>query len=243
MADPRKTAAELARALETRLGERLHSVLLFGSVARGEAVEGVSDINILVLLDRVDAAALEATGPLARRWANAGNTVPLVMAEDEWRRAADVFAIELSDMKDAHVILHGRDPLVELEVDPAALRLQVEREIRGKLLQLREGMLVSAEDEAALGRLLMVALPSFVTYLRATLRLLGQPVPMTSPEVITEAARRIGFSPRPLLQVWEARATARPLHAGVADPLVRDYYAVAETTAAFVDQLSESRSE
>ena len=89
MADPRKTAAELARALETRLGERLHSVLLFGSVARGEAVDGVSDINVLVLLDRVDAAALEATGPLARRWANAGNTV-LVMAEDEWRRAADV---------------------------------------------------------------------------------------------------------------------------------------------------------
>src|SRR5690606_36782580 len=122
MADQRKTAAEIARALETSLGERIHSVLLFGSVARGEAVEGVSDINVLVLLDRVDAAALEATGPLERRWANAGYTVPLVMAEDEWRRAADVFAIELSAMKDAHVILHGHDPLVELEVDPAALR-------------------------------------------------------------------------------------------------------------------------
>ncbi len=237
MADPRKTAAELATSLEQRLGERLHSVLLFGSVARGEAIAGVSDINILVLLDRVDAGALETAAPLARRWAEAGNTVPLVMAEEEWRRAADVFAIELSDMRDAHEVLHGRDPLTDLDVDPSALRLQVEREIRGKLLQLREGMLVGAEDEATIGRLLMVALPSVVTYLRAALRLVGRTVPARSPEVITEAGALLGVDPKPLLRVWEARATARPLHAGVADPLVRGYYALAEATAAFVDQL------
>src|SRR5690606_2226458 len=142
-----------------------------------------------------------------------------------------------SDMRDAHEVLHGRDPLTDLDVDPSALRLQVEREIRGKLLQLREGMLVGAEDEATIGRLLMVALPSVVTYLRAALRLVGRTVPARSPEVITEAGALLGVDPKPLLRVWEARATARPLHAGVADPLVRGYYALAEATAASVDQL------
>src|SRR5690606_15812374 len=108
---------------------------------------------------------------------------------------ADVFAIELTDMRDAHVILHGRDPLAELEVNPSDLRLQVEREIRGKLVQLREGMLIAAEDVEATGRLLSVALPSFVTYLRSTLRLVGRPVPDTSPEVVREAGTLIGVDP------------------------------------------------
>ena len=83
MADPRKTAAELARALETRLGERLHSVLLFGSVARGEAVDGVSDINVLVLLDRVDAAALEGHRPAGAAVGQRGEHGP-----SSWRKTS-----------------------------------------------------------------------------------------------------------------------------------------------------------
>lgn len=241
MSDPRRTAAEFAAALADRLGERLHSVLLYGSVARGEAVPGVSDINVLVLVDRVDAAVLRLASPLARRWARSGNTAPLLMAEPEWRRAADVFAIELADMRDAHQVLHGGDPLGALHVDPAALRLQVERELRGKLLQLREGMLLAAEDEAAVGRLLLVALPSFVTYMRATLRLAARPVPARSPEVIDEAGRLIGVDPSALRRVWEARAARRAIRAGVDDPLVHGYYALAEGAAAFVDHLPDTR--
>ncbi|HEX7118759.1 MAG TPA: nucleotidyltransferase domain-containing protein [Longimicrobiales bacterium] len=242
MNDPGRTAAEFAEALHEKLGERLHSALLFGSVARGEAVQGVSDINVLVLLDRIDADALRAASPLARRWAKSGNTAPLLMAEEEWRRAADVFAIELADMRDAHRILHGRDPLAELEVDVASLRLQTERELRGKLLQLREGMLLAAEDEAAVGRLLLLALPSFVTYLRATLRLAGRDVPPRTPEVIEAAARLVESDPAPLLRTWEARTRRQPIRAGVDAPLVVGYYALAERTAAYVDHLSEPRT-
>ncbi len=241
MDDPRETAAEFAASLAERLGDRLHSALLFGSVARGEAVPGVSDINVLVLLDRIDAAALRAASPLARRWAESGNTAPLFMAEGEWRRAADVFAIELTDMRDAHEILHGRDPLEGLEVDGAALRLQAERELRGKLLQLREGMLLAAEDEQAVGRLLMLALPSFVTYMRAALRLVGRRVPRRGPETIEDAGQLVGADPSALLRVWEARSHREPIRAAVDDPLVLGYYALAESTAAFVDNLSDTR--
>lgn len=237
MTDPRQTTAAFTRALEERMGGRVHSVVLYGSVARGEAVEGVSDINVLVLLDRVDSTALQELAPLARRWTESGNTAPLLMAEDEWRQAADVFAIELSDMKDAHDILHGRDPLTELTVEFSALRLQVERELRGKLIQLREGMLLSGDDQEAIGKLLLVALPSFLTYLRATLRLVDRPVPATSPEVLEQAGVVLGVDPAPLLRVWEARSRRRAVKASLDASLVNGYYAVAEKTAAFVDNL------
>lgn len=239
MSDPRDAAKAFTRELELLFGDRLRSVLLYGSVARGEAVPGVSDINILMLLDTVDAGALSAASPLARRWAEAGNSVPLVMAWDEWQRASDAFAIELADMKDAHETLHGLDPLEGLEVERPALRLQAERELRGKLLQLREGMLFAAADEADIGRLLLVAAPSFVTYLRVALRLAGRDVSNDSVKVIEEGSRLVGGEADAFRTVWEARKRAEPISAGVGDSIVAGYYDLAERTAAFVDSVAE----
>lgn len=241
MKDPKTSATEFAGALVERFGDRLHSVLLYGSVARDEAIPGVSDINVLVLLDRIDADTLRQAAPLAKRWARAGNTAPLFMTTDEWRRAADAFAVEAADMRDAHERLHGADPLADFEVDPTALRLQAERELRGKLLQLREGMLLAAEEPEAVGRLLLVALPSFVTYMRAALRLADRPVPRDSGAVIDRAGELLGVEPAALHTVWDARRGRQRLRVAVDDPLVQGYYTIAEATAAFVDTLGEVR--
>src|SRR5690606_5502742 len=124
--DPLDSARKLTAELDRLLGGRLRSVVVYGSVARGEAIEGVSDVNVLVLLDRVDPETLRRLSPVAQKWAGAGITPPLLMAWPEWRRGADAFASELADMKDAHVMVHGEDPLRSLDVDPVELRLQAE---------------------------------------------------------------------------------------------------------------------
>ena len=49
MVDPRKTAARLAQELRNTFGEDLRSVVLFGSVVRGEVVPGVSDVVSLAV--------------------------------------------------------------------------------------------------------------------------------------------------------------------------------------------------
>lgn len=243
MKDPRQAAREFAGALAATLGDRLRSVVLYGSVARGEAVPGVSDINVLVLLDRIDPAALRTAAPAARRWADAGNTAPLLMAWSEWRRASDSFAVEFADMRDAHEVLHGDDPLDGLSIEPTALRLQTERELRGKLLQLREGMLLAGERRRDIGRLLMLALPSFVTYFRAVLRLAGRPAPLRSESAIEEAAALVEADPAPFLDVWRARVRRVPPSVPLDAPLVTGYYALAERTAGYVDALAQEREE
>lgn len=243
MKNPRESARTFAAALGKHLGDGLESVLLYGSVARGEAVPGVSDTNVLVLLERIDAGVLKRGSALARRWVRAGNTVPLLMTWAGWRRAADAFAIELSDMLDAHEVLHGRDPLEGLVVERLALRLQAERELRGKVLQLREGLLLAAEDTADVGRLLLTALPSFTTYLRAALRLTGGRVSLDSAEVIRDAAPLVGAPGDAFLRVWNARTGRTAIRADVDDPLVAGYYTLAERTAEFVDTLPEAVNE
>ena len=236
-ANPRDSARRLTDGLRERAGANLRSVVLHGSVARNEAVAGVSDVNVLVLLDEAGPDQLRAIAPLAREWLESAGGPPLILTEAEWRRAADVFAIEVADMKDAHELLFGADPVAGLEPKRQELRLQTERELRGKLLQLREGTLIAAESPTELGWLLSAALPSFTAYMRATLRLAGRDVPKDTPSVILATAEVITGDPAPFAAVWEARAAGRKLEASIDDPIVADYYGLAERMADHVDTL------
>jgi predicted nucleotidyltransferase len=242
MTDPRETAEQLAQEMASLYGPRLRSVVLYGSIPRGEAIAGVSDINLLVLLDLVDAAALRLGAPTARRWVEAGNSSPLLASWREWEESADAFAIEVADMRDAHVVLRGHDPIAHLPEDPVALRLQAERELRGKLVQLRTGLLLSAGKPDEIGTLLLRALPSFTTYCRAIIRLAGRTPPARSPETIEEAARIAGFDAAALAQAWQARAAARPIRAPLDSALTQGYYAAVVRATEYVDSLSKARN-
>ncbi len=235
--NPREAAEQLTAGLRERAGPNLRSVVLHGSVARDEAVAGVSDVNVLVLLDEAGPDDLRAIAPLARDWLASAGGPPLILTEREWARAADVFAIEVADMKERHELLYGMDPVATLEPKRNELRLQTERELRGKLLQLREGTLLAAESPTELGWLLTAALPSFTAYMRATLRLAGRDVPGDTPSVIIATSETIGGDPAPFGEVWAARSAGRKLEAKIDDPIVADYYGLAERMADHVDRL------
>lgn len=242
MADPVETAGRFAADLARVLGERLRSVLLYGSVPRGEAVPGVSDINVLVLLDEVRLEQLGELAPLARRWTGKGNTAPLILGWDEWSRSADVFAVEVADMRDHHRLLLGEDPLTGAAVGLRPLRLQTERELRGKLVQLHEGLMLAAPDPKSVGKLLLTALPSFATYFRATLRLAGQEVPSGSGEVITSVADLVGADGSAMLELWSARGEKRAPRLAAADPLVAGYDGLVRKVTEYVDHLAEGNA-
>src|SRR5690554_6349373 len=60
-------ALEIARQLQRDFGSSLKSVLLFGSLARCDYVDGVSNINLLVLMDDVNVALLDRAVSHAKR--------------------------------------------------------------------------------------------------------------------------------------------------------------------------------
>jgi hypothetical protein len=234
MTDPRRLADEFVTGLKRDLGERMRSAALFGSAARDEWVEGVSDVNVLVLVDNIDAQLL-ARGSAVARGSVKRSVMPLLMELEEWRRAGDVFSIELADMKDAHVPLFGDDPVAHYSADTGNLRLQAERELRAKLLHLHAGMLLAGDDRKRLGSLFMHALPSFTTYMRAALRLAGQPVPATTPEVIEQACETAGADADSFLRVYKARSTRSKLELDPGTPLADRFNASAQQLAEYID--------
>lgn len=216
----------------------MKSAVLFGSVPRGEAVAGVSDVNVLVLVESIGAARLQTAAPVIQHWIRAGNTPPHFYSVSEWEGMRDTFAIEMADMQDAREVLHGVDPVPAEAVLPSDLRLHAEREMRETLLHLRLRMLLGANDPMELGRLLLSGLPSFTAYMRAALRLSGREPGLDSREVIEQAGVLIGADPMPLLVCWDARNERKGMAVPITDPLIEGYTDFTRELVDYLDRLS-----
>jgi predicted nucleotidyltransferase len=236
MREPRDLAESYVRELRTASGNRLQAATLFGSAARGEWIDGISDVNVLILVDTIDAALLAQSAPASKRAVALGVT-PLLMELAEWAAAADVFAIEFSDMQQASETLFGESPTAGVTVQPAKLRLQAERELRARLLNLHGGMLLGAGDRKRLGELLLLSLPSFTTYLRAALRLAGRDVPASSREVITTGCDLVGADDSAFLQLLAARTGGDGLELELGDALADNLNTAAKRLASYIDEL------
>src|SRR5437763_1507393 len=216
-------AAEVARAL----GARLVALLLYGSWARGTHVPDRSDVNTLLICDTVDDALFAALAPAMRAWARGGHPAPPILTEREWRESADAFPIEYEDMRDAHRLLAGRDPWPGIQVDRGQLRRQLEHELMGKLVRLRQAYAALHEDPKQLARVVVGSAGGFFTMLRAVLRLAGRPVPASPAELVRSAAA-------PLVQ----HAMGGPVpRLGKGDPLAAAYLEAVASTAAYVNRL------
>lgn len=233
----RKRAQDFARSLVERYGDEVVSVVLYGSAARGDYKEGLSDLNTLVLLRTISPELLRRGTEIARAWAEEGNPPPLMFSESEWYASADVFPIELGDIAEAHVVLHGTDPFEGMKIDWEHLRLQCEHELRSKQIQLREQYMLLSTDPAAIGQLLAHSFPTFLTLFRAALRVAGVAAPRDPEAAIAAVAERADFDPAPFLEVHNARRTNASLKPPPDAPVVTGYLTAVARTSSWLDRL------
>lgn len=241
MSDPRTIAAKLTAQLRTAFVDELRSVVVFGSLPRGESVPGVSDLNMLVLLASMDAATLQRAAPILQQWIRQGNTPPYVYSWEEWGGMQDTFAIEIADMNDAREVLWGEDPVTVDGVTYANLRRQTEREIRDTLLQLRLRLMVAAPGPADVGALLLSGIPSFGAYMRSALRLVGETPGLDTRSVIERTARLIDADASAMLSCFDVRRTKHYLELSLTDPMLERYMAFVRGLLRFLDRLPADR--
>jgi predicted nucleotidyltransferase len=119
-------------------GSDLESIILYGSSARGEYVAGRSDINFMIVLSSAGIENLSRAMPLAAKWRSSRVSTPLFLSRDYITTSLDTFPIEFLTMKAAYKMVFGQDLLKDLAFDKSFVRLQCERELKAKLLHLRQ---------------------------------------------------------------------------------------------------------
>lgn len=195
------TLDELVRQLQAVYRDELVAVVLYGSAAAGEHIPKKSDYNVLVVVRELDLARLGAEAAVARAWADAGSPPPMTLTEEEWRTSADIFPMEYADILERHKVLAGVAPFDGIAVDKAHLRLQVEHEAMGKLIQLRQGILAAGGEDKRLVELLPRSLSSFMVVFRAVLRLHGEVPPTDYQQLSRAVGAKAGFDAEPFVAV------------------------------------------
>lgn len=187
-------------AVDPVLGDR-YAAVLYGSAARGDWHPDRSDINLLLVADTLSHADLRGLGPALAGLPETWRSPPLLFTRAEWARSLDVFPIELTDMLLAHEVLRGNDPLQAAQPHPSHLRASLERELHAKLVRLRQGYALRAGDPQALGAFATGTLGPILVLARATLVLLGRPVPERPAAVLRAFAEATGAATAPLAEL------------------------------------------
>jgi hypothetical protein len=226
----------LVQQLRAAHGDALEAVVLYGSAARNSGTPSGA-MDVLVVVRALADDALRAAGAATRSWMEAGNPAPLTFTSAEWKSSTDIFAIEHADILSAHRVLHGTLATEGHEVKRADLRLQLEREVMGKLLQLRREMQARYGDAAGQRALLEAAHGTVFALFRAALRLTdGLTAPYLDSEVVArDVAGKAGFDAAPFLALVAHRRGTTKIAEKEAAAVLRGCHDGLERLAAWLD--------
>jgi hypothetical protein len=185
--------SELVRRLKSAFGDRLVSVVLYGSAAMGDWHEQSSDLNVLCVLDRLSRPELAQSEAVFRWWRQQGNPPPLLMNEEELRASTDCFPMEFHDMQEHRRVLYGPDAIQNLHIDPSFYRAQVEHELRAKQIRLRQKAAEILSRPGQLLNLLTDSISTFCVLGRHALILSGHEPRWKKTEIVAALEQAIGI--------------------------------------------------
>ncbi|NLI16650.1 MAG: hypothetical protein GX409_10245 [candidate division Zixibacteria bacterium] len=239
----REIAAGFSRALIDGFGDKLLSIIIFGSAARTtksgapeDFKEGVSDINMAIVLDRVTSVELNMIINLSRKYQKGNLALPLIFKGDHIATSLDTFPLEFSDMKQRHICIFGEDPLENAVIENKNLRHQCEVEFKGKLVQLRRGYLAAGENKENLTALLAASISSIIAACRGMVRLKNQTPPDSVADLLTLVAAHYSIEIEPVKRVWQLKRGEIEESTATLQILFDNYLKSIESLANLVDK-------
>ncbi len=218
-------------------GEDLIAIILYGSAARGDYIYKKSDINFLIVLSETGIQRLRSALALTPKWQKRRVITPLILTEEYIHSALDSFPIEFLTMKLHYQVVYGKDLLAEIEIKPEHLRLQCERELRGKLLHLREGYLNTHGRSRNIKSLIRFSLPAFTSIFTALLYLKHIETPHLNHQIFAKIAEAFGLEETLLKKILTFKENKIKLNHLQLNQLMEDYIEQIRKLTQIVDQL------
>jgi hypothetical protein len=153
---------------------------------------------------------LDKAHPALQSWRRSSLALPHFMTLESLRSSVDSYPLEILDFRSFHRVIVGGDPLTGIPIPLEPLRLQIEREARGKQLLLRQTWAAHATKDRELTEVMQRALKSFTVMFQGILELKNLPHPASRPELFDQAAKIAGYSAQPFQQIHDLRLGRKP---------------------------------
>ena len=235
-------AAKIKPFLEEILGkyqEKIHSINVTGTAITDDYDEKVSDVNSVFILKEMDLKFLELIAPLGKKYGKNKVAAPLIMTPDYIKTSLDVFPIEFLNFKLIHSTVFGEDILENIEITKMDLRHQCERELKAKLIWLRQGYISSQGDRKMLTEGFVNSIAGYIPLFRGIIVLLGKEPPLIQKEVITALSEAADINTGVFANVLKGKHDKIKLSIEELNTIFEDYYAATEKLGKIIDEIKE----
>jgi hypothetical protein len=219
--------------------EKMHSIHVTGTAVTDDFNEKVSDVNSIFVLKEMDLKFLKLLAPLGKKYGKQKVAAPLIMIPGYIQSSLDVFPIEFLNFKRIHSTVYGEDILKDLTIGRMDLRLQCERELKSKLIWLRQGYLSSQGEKKLLSEGFVRSTTGFIPLFRGVILLLGKEPPVPQREVISALGEATGVNTNVFAKVLNEKHGKIKLTLEELDSIFEEYYTATEKLGAIVDEIKE----
>jgi hypothetical protein len=167
-----------------RFPDSIHSIYVTGSALTPDFNEKRSDVNSLIMLNELNFEFLRSLAPLGKKFGSKGVAAPILMTPEYVSESLDVFPMEFLELKMIHKTVYGKDILESVEIEKPLLRLQCEREIKTRLMGLRQGYISVLGHADKVSGILSSSITGCIPLFRAVIFLTGNEPPVVKSDVI-----------------------------------------------------------
>lgn len=217
--------------------DNVHSIHIVGSSLTEDYNEKTSDINSIFVLKAMDLKFIELLAPFGKKYKKKGVAAPLIMTPDYILTSLDVFPIEFADCKLIHQTVFGEDILKDIEISMPDLRQQCEREIKSKLIGLRQAYISSEGDRRMLTERFVNSIAGYMPLFRAIIILMGKETPIGKDRVITELSASTGTNTDIFRRILDLKRGRHTLTKDEMNTVFEDYYEATEKIGKIIDEL------
>lgn len=217
--------------------EKMHSVYVTGTAITNDFNDSISDVNSIFVLKEMDLRFLELLAPLGKTYGKKRVAAPLIMTPGYVQASLDVFPIEFLNFKLIHTTVFGEDVLKDIEIRQSDLRQHCERELKVKLIWLRQGYLDAMGDRKLLTEGFVNSITGYIPLFRGIITLLGKEPPAIQSEVITALSEAANINTDVFTQVLKEKHDKIKLSIEELNTMFEDYYEATEKIGKIVDEI------
>lgn len=217
--------------------DKIHSIHITGSALTEDFNPNSSDINSIIVLNKMDLKFLEDFAPLGKKFGKKQISSPLIMTPEYISTSLDVFPVEFLTIKMLHKTVLGEDIFIDLEIKKSDLRPQCERELKVRLIGLRQGYLSSLGNRKFLADGFISSFSGYIPLFRGIILLLGTTPPEENKEVLTTLHDISGVNTDVFKTVLKAKKDKTKLSIEILNSIFEDYYKAIEQLGNITDEI------
>ncbi len=191
-ADLREPARRYATRVWEHAGKKVACLAFYGSVLGADFDPATQTASNVAVFEQVDLNVLRQLAAEGHRFGRDGISAPLALNRSFIRASLDSYPLELIEIQQQYVVLHGDDLFADLEFDPAHVRLQCERELKVLGLAMRQAAVADGANSAHIRKAGTPSLAAMLRTLRGLLWLRGRQQALPIGAMVAEVERIVG---------------------------------------------------